>query len=75
VPEGLLTASHWVLDVVYRPIETQLIKDARAHGARATGGAAMTVFQAAEAFRLFTGQTPDPSRMLAHMHELIAAER
>ncbi|HRO04335.1 MAG TPA: hypothetical protein PLS69_12090 [Terricaulis sp.] len=33
----------------------------------------MAVFQAAEAFRLFTGRTPDPSRMQRKFRALVAA--
>jgi shikimate dehydrogenase len=56
-------ARHWVMDVVYTPLETELVHAARARGARAAGGAGMCVHQAAEAFRLFTGQAPDVARM------------
>ena len=72
VPRHLLSEKLWVIDVIYRPLETQLVLDAKAVGASATGGAEMTVFQAAEAFRLFTGTEPDANRMLQHMSWLIA---
>ena len=56
---------HWVADVIYTPLETDLVKAARAKGARVMGGAGMCVHQAVEAFRLFTGLTPDVERMHA----------
>ena len=56
-------ASHWVADVIYTPLETELIKGARAKGSKVMGGAGMCVHQAAESFRLFTGLPPDTSRM------------
>jgi shikimate dehydrogenase len=34
----------------------------------------MVVFQAADAFQLFTGREPDRSRMLAHAAELADSE-
>ena len=71
IPAGLIDSSHWVIDVVYLPLETQLLTEARERGARATGGTSMTVFQAADAFRLFTGRTPDSDRMLDHMNRLV----
>jgi shikimate dehydrogenase len=49
--------------------------DAEASGARVTGGSAMTAFQAAKAFALFTGLQPDAQRMLAHMTAEVAAKR
>lgn len=74
VDPGLLGAHHWVADIVYRPLETALLRAARSKGCRVLDGGGMAVFQALEAFRLFTGRLPDASRMLAHFKELVAAE-
>lgn len=63
VPVDAIDARHWVMDVIYTPLETELVESARARGARAAGGAGMCVYQAAEAFRLFTGIAPDVPRM------------
>ena len=63
IPIHAVERRHWVADVIYTPLETQLIAAARAKGARVVGGAGMCVFQAVEAFRLFTGIAPDVSRM------------
>lgn len=52
-----------VADIVYTPIETELIRAARARGAAVVTGGGMCVHQAAEAFRLFTGIAPDIDRM------------
>lgn len=69
---SLLHPSLWVADIVYRPLETELLKQARALGCRTLDGGGMVVFQAAHAFRLFTGRTPDTERMLTHLTELAA---
>ena len=69
----LLDARLWVADLVYRPLETELVRSARARGARVLDGGGMAVFQAVEAFRLFTGVEPDAERMSAHFGELVAA--
>jgi shikimate dehydrogenase len=61
---GLLRPDLWVAEVVYFPLETALLATARALGCRTVDGGGMAVFQAAEAFRLFTGVTPDAGRML-----------
>ena len=45
-----------VLDAVYDPEETRLLRDARARGARPVGGKWMLVHQAAEQFRIWTGR-------------------
>jgi shikimate dehydrogenase len=60
----------WVADVVYRPLETDLLRHARELGCRTLNGGGMVVFQAAEALRLFTGRTPDAERMYRHFTAL-----
>jgi len=59
-----------VADIVYFPLETQLLGTAKARGCRTMSGAGMAVFQAAGAFRLFSGAEPDTNRMRAHFAEL-----
>ena len=59
----------WVCDVVYFPLETELLRLARQRGCRTLDGSGMAVWQAVEAFRLFTGMTADPDRMRAFFDE------
>jgi shikimate dehydrogenase len=66
LPAGLLHAAMWVAEIVYFPLETELLQTARTLGCRTLDGGGMAVFQAAEAFRLFTGIQPDAARMLTH---------
>ncbi|NYZ12693.1 shikimate dehydrogenase [Azospirillum sp. RWY-5-1] len=66
LPAQLLAPRHWVAEIVYFPLETELLREARALGCRTLDGGGMAVFQAVEAFRLFTGITPDAERMLRH---------
>ena len=65
VPDAMLRPDHWVADIVYFPLETALLSTARAKGCQTLSGGGMAVFQAVEAFRLFTGTAPQPERMLA----------
>ncbi|KQV06790.1 shikimate dehydrogenase [Leifsonia sp. Root112D2] len=67
-----LRADAWVADVVYFPIETQVLLNARAHGLRTLDGGRMNVGQAVAGMRLITGIEPDAARMRAHFLELIA---
>ena len=46
----------FVFDMVYNPPETALVRAARGHGLRASGGLAMLLYQGAEAFTLWTGR-------------------
>ena len=70
LPAGLLRPELWVAEIVYFPLETELLRTARALGCRTLDGGGMAVFQAVEAFRLFTGIDPDPERMLQHFAAL-----
>ncbi|MGC5036044.1 shikimate dehydrogenase [Streptomyces sp. DT190] len=70
LPAGLLHPGLWVAEVVYRPLETELLRTARALGCATLDGGGMAAFQAADAFRLFTGREPDAARMLADLTEL-----
>lgn len=58
-----LSARHWVSDVVYMPLETELLRVAKELGCRTLDGSRMAVYQAVDAFELFTGWTADPERM------------
>ncbi|WP_406162171.1 shikimate dehydrogenase [Streptomyces sp. NBC_00882] len=69
-PADLLRPELWVAEVVYRPLETELVRTARALGCATLDGGGMAVFQAADAFRLFTGREPDAARMLGDIAEL-----
>jgi shikimate dehydrogenase len=62
-PIAWLKPSHWVSEIIYFPLETELLHEARALGCRTIDGSGMNVYQAAEAFRIITGLTPDPKRM------------
>jgi shikimate dehydrogenase len=70
VPADLLRRDLWVADIVYFPLETELLRQARARGCRTMSGGDMAVFQAVGAFRLFTGLEPDADRMLRHFSQM-----
>lgn len=65
-----LTPGHWVSDVVYMPVSTQLLQEAAAAGCRTLDGTHMAVYQAVDAFEHFTGQPADADRMRATFHSL-----
>ena len=71
VPAELLRADLWVSDVVYFPLETEMVAQARAQGCRVMSGGGMAVHQAVGAFELFTGRAPDAERMRRHFEELV----
>lgn len=70
---GLLRPAMWVSEVVYFPLETALVRAARALGCPVSDGGGMAVGQAVGAFELFTGVAPDPARMDAHFRQLVTS--
>ena len=54
--EDHLLPSDWVCDIVYRPLETKLLRNAREHGIRTVDGLGMLVHQGALALEAWTGR-------------------
>jgi shikimate dehydrogenase len=63
LPAERLRRDLWVAEVVYRPLETELLQRARELGCRTLDGGGMAVYQAVRAFELFSGRAPDADRM------------
>ena len=72
LPEQLLRPDLWVAEIVYFPLETALLKAARARGCATVDGGTMAVGQAIGAFELFTGRRADAARVEVHFRRLIA---
>lgn len=70
VPVELLRTDLWVAEIVYFPLETELLRNARSLGCRTLDGGNMAVFQAVKAFELFSGVAADAQRMLAHFQRM-----
>lgn len=70
VPKAALRESLWVAEIVYFPLETELLREARTLGCRTLDGGTMAVFQAVKAFELFSGLHADADRMMAHFAEM-----
>lgn len=65
VPAPLLHAGLTVMDIVYNPRETQLLRSAKAAGCRVIPGLEMFLHQAAAQFELWTNQTAPADVMRA----------
>lgn len=63
VPDALLHAGLWVADAVYSPLWTPLLNAAKAKGAQVMTGRDLAIYQAADAFELFTGMVPSATEM------------
>jgi shikimate dehydrogenase len=73
VPAKLLRPDLWVADIVYFPLETELLRRAQAAGCRTLDGGGMAIFQAARAFEIFTGRAADGERMRRHFMRIAQA--
>jgi shikimate dehydrogenase len=63
LPAALIEPRHWVADIVYFPLETELLREAKQRGCRTLNGSGMAIHQAAGAFEIFTGLNADRDRM------------
>jgi shikimate dehydrogenase len=70
ISERLLRPELWVSEIIYVPLETQLLKAARRAGCPTMDGGHMNVGQACLNFELFTGRKPDVARMDAHFRRI-----
>ncbi|MCM2476338.1 shikimate dehydrogenase [Rhizobium sp. CG5] len=70
LPAELLHKDLWVAEIVYFPIETALLAEARRRGCRVLDGGGMATYQAVGAFGLFTGKPADAERMRRHFLSL-----
>ena len=74
VPADLLRRDLTVLDLVYRPSPTRLVREARAAGATARGGAGTLLRQAAASFTLWIGQAAPIEVMRGALRAELGAE-
>ncbi len=70
---GLVKPEHFVADVIYTPIDTEFVKAAQGKQCRTMNGGGMCVHQAVDAFRHFTGLSPDVARMKRTFEAALAA--
>lgn len=64
IPPELLRPDMTVFDLVYNPLETKLLKEAKKVGARTIDGLKMLVYQGAASFKIWTGIDPPLDVML-----------
>ncbi len=77
IPVGLLRhmpRTAFVMDMVYNPPETALVRAARAAGLRVAGGLTMLLYQGAESFTLWTGTEAPLAVMRAALEAALQAE-
>lgn len=74
VPGELIGNTMWVADAVYWPLWTPLLRAARARGARVMTGRELSIYQAVDAFRLFTGREA-PQQSIADAFDAALARR
>lgn len=73
VPEVALRAGQVVMDIVYKPLRTELLAAARRRGAVVIDGSRMLLHQAARQFELYTRHPAPLTAMNAALTDQIAA--
>jgi shikimate dehydrogenase len=76
VDRSVLGRTAWVMDMIYNPLRTKLLRDAVASGCGVIDGLSMFVHQGAEQIRIWTGMEPPVDVMAAVVREeLLRSER
>lgn len=75
LPARLIPSAALVYDLVYRPVETPLLRAARQAGARTLGGLPMLIYQGAAAFTLWTGRDAPVQVMFSAARKALKAVR
>ena len=71
ISEEILHKNLFVFDIVYNPLETRLLKEARKIGCKTLGGLDMFVNQGALAFEWWTGKKPNLNLMKEKVVEFL----
>jgi shikimate dehydrogenase len=71
---SLLSRHSLVWDLVYNPVETRFLREAREHGCPTLSGLGMLLYQGAEAFRLWTGCEPPIEAMRRELEKAIPSK-
>jgi shikimate dehydrogenase len=71
IQEHLLNERMVVMDIIYNPPETRLLKIARKRGCRTINGLSMFIYQGAEQLRLWTGINPPINAMTRTVEEAL----
>ena len=74
LPVKALPETGFVSDIVYRPAQTRLLREAAQKGLGTQNGLPMLVYQGAESFQLWTLEPPDTAVMFNAANAVLAAE-
>lgn len=69
VPPSLFTEFSVVMDIVYAPLETRLLREAKAAACQTIDGLAMLLYQGAAQFQIWTGQDAPLAIMRSALEE------
>ena len=69
VPANVLSQFSVVMDIVYAPLQTRLLQEAKAAGCATIDGLSMLLYQGAAQFKIWTGGTPPQLIMRSALEE------
>ena len=74
LPSTALSPQHLVCDIVYRPLQTPLLRAAQRQGARTVDGLGMLLYQGAKAFEIWTARAFPLALIRARLLEAITEQ-
>jgi shikimate dehydrogenase len=75
IPKEFIHKELFVFDIIYNPLETQLIKEAKEIGCKTLSGLDMLVNQGALAFEWWTAKAPNKKLMKEKVKEFMESEK
>jgi shikimate dehydrogenase len=74
IPKRVLRKGMIVMDIVYRPLQTKLLQEAREQGCQTIDGIEMLAYQGAAQLEIWTDQRPDIEQIKADLRQSLLAE-
>jgi shikimate dehydrogenase len=74
IPKRALRKGMIVMDIVYRPLQTRLLQEAREQGCQTIDGIEMLAYQGAAQLEIWTGQRPDIDQIKSDLRQSLLAE-
>lgn len=71
IPKGYLKEGMVIMDTIYNPLETKLLKEAKERGCTVIGGFNMLIYQGATQFELWTGKEAPVSIMQEAVYKFL----
>jgi len=75
LPQKVLQAGMTVMDIVYKPLRTKLLREAEERGCQTIDGLSMLARQGAAQLQIWTGRRPEVEQIEEDLRRALQADR